>query len=85
MEKGELVEFPEQPAVYAVYNKDDQIQYIGLTRKVSFDASCMDVLQANLHVTLAQQVRWEAVIDRAALAAALATLYKMPPCALYQL
>jgi hypothetical protein len=34
MEKGEIVEFPEQPAVYAVYNKDDQIQYIGLTRKV---------------------------------------------------
>jgi hypothetical protein len=42
MEKGELVEFPEQPAVYAVYNKDDQIQYIGLTRKVGLmPAACM--------------------------------------------
>lgn len=35
MEKGELSVFPEQPAVYAVYNQDGQVQYIGLTRKVS--------------------------------------------------
>lgn len=34
MEKGELSVFPEQPAVYAVYNKDGAVQYIGLTRKV---------------------------------------------------
>eukprot|EP00882_Tetradesmus_deserticola_P003892 GHRQ01004116.1.p1 GENE.GHRQ01004116.1~~GHRQ01004116.1.p1 ORF type:complete len:270 (+),score=88.33 GHRQ01004116.1:208-1017(+) len=39
MEKGELVEFPEQPAVYAVYDKDDQIQYIGLTRKINVTVS----------------------------------------------
>ncbi|KAF6254959.1 CGFS type glutaredoxin [Scenedesmus sp. NREL 46B-D3] len=39
MEKGELAEFPEQPAVYAVYNKDDQIQYIGLTRKINVTVS----------------------------------------------
>lgn len=44
MEKGELVEFPEQPAVYAVYNKDDQIQYIGLTRKVRWmPCACMSL------------------------------------------
>lgn len=35
MEKGELSVFPEQPAVYAVYDKDGKVQYIGLTRKVS--------------------------------------------------
>jgi hypothetical protein len=34
MEKGELSVFPEQPAVYAVYDKDGAVQYIGLTRKV---------------------------------------------------
>eukprot|EP00879_Flechtneria_rotunda_P008671 GHRR01009084.1.p1 GENE.GHRR01009084.1~~GHRR01009084.1.p1 ORF type:complete len:268 (+),score=84.85 GHRR01009084.1:304-1107(+) len=34
-EKGELVKFPEQPAVYAVYDKDNQLQYIGLTRKIN--------------------------------------------------
>jgi hypothetical protein len=36
MEKGELCVFPEQPAVYAVYDKDGAVQYIGLTRKVRF-------------------------------------------------
>lgn len=35
MEKGELSVFPEQPAVYAVYDKDGAVQYIGLTRKVN--------------------------------------------------
>jgi hypothetical protein len=49
MEKGELVEFPEQPAVYAVYNKDDQIQYIGLTRKASLMPSACMFLHAQLH------------------------------------
>jgi len=34
MEKGELNVFPEQPAVYAVYDKEGAVQYIGLTRKV---------------------------------------------------
>jgi hypothetical protein len=34
MDKGELSVFPEQPAVYAVYDKDSKVQYIGLTRKV---------------------------------------------------
>lgn len=34
MAKGELSSFPEQPAVYAVYDKDGAVQYIGLTRKV---------------------------------------------------
>lgn len=34
IEKGELVKFPEQPAVYAVFNQDQEVQYIGLTRKV---------------------------------------------------
>lgn len=34
MEKGELSVFPEQPAVYAVFDKDSKVQYIGLTRKV---------------------------------------------------
>jgi hypothetical protein len=35
MDKGELSVFPEQPAVYAVYDKDGAVQYIGLTRKVN--------------------------------------------------
>lgn len=35
MEKGELSVFPEQPAVYAVYDKAGAVQYIGLTRKVN--------------------------------------------------
>lgn len=39
MEKGELVEFPEQPAVYAVYSKDNEVQYIGLTRKINVTVS----------------------------------------------
>lgn len=34
MEKGELSAFPEQPAVYAVFDKEGAVQYIGLTRKV---------------------------------------------------
>lgn len=34
IEKGELVKFPEEPAVYAVFNQDKEVQYIGLTRKV---------------------------------------------------
>lgn len=34
MDKGELSTFPEQPAVYAVFDKDGAVQYIGLTRKV---------------------------------------------------
>lgn len=34
MDKGELTVFPEQPAVYAVYDKEGAVQYIGLTRKV---------------------------------------------------
>ena len=34
MEKGELSSFPEQPAVYAVFDKEGAVQYIGLTRKV---------------------------------------------------
>lgn len=34
MEKGELSVFPKQAAVYAVFDKDSKVQYIGLTRKV---------------------------------------------------
>jgi hypothetical protein len=40
MEKGEVSQFPEQPAVYAVYDKDNVLQYIGLTRKVR-NATCL--------------------------------------------
>jgi len=39
MEKGELSVFPEQPAVYAVFDKEDAVQYIGLTRKLNVTVS----------------------------------------------
>eukprot|EP00775_Hariotina_reticulata_P011904 gene11904-12048_t len=39
IEKGEVSEFPEQPAVYAVYDKDNVLQYIGLTRKMNVTAA----------------------------------------------
>eukprot|EP00877_Chromochloris_zofingiensis_P014725 jgi/Chrzof1/9506/Cz04g05200.t1 len=38
-QKGELSEFPAQPGVYAVYNKDGDLQYIGLSRKVNLSVS----------------------------------------------
>lgn len=41
MEKGELSVFPEQPAVYAVYDKEGAVQYIGLTRKVRWIESAV--------------------------------------------
>jgi hypothetical protein len=34
MEKGEMSQFPAVPGVYAVYDKEGTLQYIGLTRKV---------------------------------------------------
>lgn len=34
MEKGEMNQFPAAPGVYAVYDKEDTLQYIGLSRKV---------------------------------------------------
>lgn len=34
MERGELVQFPGEPGVYAVYNAEKELQYIGLSRKV---------------------------------------------------
>eukprot|EP00878_Enallax_costatus_P003308 GHUV01003513.1.p1 GENE.GHUV01003513.1~~GHUV01003513.1.p1 ORF type:complete len:279 (+),score=64.10 GHUV01003513.1:127-963(+) len=39
IENGEFVKFPEEPAVYAVYNQDQEVQYIGLTRKVNVTVS----------------------------------------------
>lgn len=43
IEKGEFVKFPEEPAVYAVYNQDKEVQYIGLTRKVSSSQAVLTV------------------------------------------
>ncbi len=36
LEKGELTKFPAAAGVYAVYSPDGRLQYIGLSRKVSF-------------------------------------------------
>lgn len=44
MDKGELTQFPEQSAVYAVYNKDNEVQFIGLTRKVRTDCKSATLL-----------------------------------------
>jgi len=33
--KGELSQFPDSPAVYAVYDDKDQVQYIGVSRRLS--------------------------------------------------
>lgn len=38
MERGELSQFPGSPGVYAVYDKDGTLQYIGLSRQVRSDA-----------------------------------------------
>uniref|UniRef100_A0A061RL32 Cax-interacting protein 2 n=1 Tax=Tetraselmis sp. GSL018 TaxID=582737 RepID=A0A061RL32_9CHLO len=35
VEKGELSAFPPQPGVYAVYSPENELQYIGLSRRVS--------------------------------------------------
>jgi hypothetical protein len=34
MERGEMSQYPDAPGVYAVYNANDELQYIGLSRKV---------------------------------------------------
>lgn len=39
-EKGELTQFPAAAGVYAVYSPDGRLQYIGLSRKVSFTSVC---------------------------------------------
>ncbi len=49
MEKGELSTFPEQPAVYAVYDKEGAVQFIGLTRKVGFVACLTSVWGCTYH------------------------------------
>eukprot|EP00878_Enallax_costatus_P032775 GHUV01036043.1.p2 GENE.GHUV01036043.1~~GHUV01036043.1.p2 ORF type:complete len:107 (+),score=11.20 GHUV01036043.1:127-447(+) len=43
IENGEFVKFPEEPAVYAVYNQDQEVQYIGLTRKAAASARCIEL------------------------------------------
>ncbi|MEW5308177.1 MAG: hypothetical protein WDW38_000154 [Sanguina aurantia] len=39
MERGELSQFPGAPGVYAVYDKDGIVQYIGLSRQVAQSVS----------------------------------------------
>lgn len=35
VEKGELTQYPNSPGVYAVYDANKKLQYIGLSRKIS--------------------------------------------------
>lgn len=59
MEKGEMTQYPEQPGVYAVYDSTGQIQYIGLSRKVS--SSVAGHMQALPDLT--HSVRYEVIGD----------------------
>lgn len=75
MEKGELSVFPEQPAVYAVYDKDGAVQYIGLTRKVNLaqflhPASCWQLDGSRCRRTDSSSTRaaapgWQAAVRSA--------------------
>ncbi|GBF96829.1 hypothetical protein Rsub_09685 [Raphidocelis subcapitata] len=59
MAKGEMSAYPDQPGVYAVYDAAGELQYIGLTRKVS--ASVANHMQALPELT--HSVRCEVIAD----------------------
>ncbi len=57
MEKGEFYQFPASPGVYAIYCPDRNLQYIGLSRRVSMvlmelSAGALGRLSTGAHLLL---------------------------------